>query len=211
MFSAALFYWIYSCVTSSTAYIRNTTPVKNVYTNVDAAIRSPPKCYMTIQCYHYETRVVVDRDSEGNTTTRTVTERRNTHYASEDFPIYSWMDRSPPSSTLHYLDVLHLVRLRTYKTVNYSPGAMTRLTWAKRSFIVRNDWDTHYDFHYHEDIPHQASNTLVYNDALGGAPWFTNCGLLVLMDLLFLGWIQRVCMLKSTGRVEYSLNKLVLN
>ena len=156
LFTAAIFYWIYSCCTSSTKYIMNTTALKQVFANVDAAIRSPPDCSMTMQCYHYETHIVTERDSEGNTSTRTETRRVNTHYAREVFPIYSWVDRSPPSSTLYYLDVLHLVRLRTYKTVNYAPGAMNRLTWAKRSFIVRNDWDTHYDFHYYEDIPHQA-------------------------------------------------------
>lgn len=166
---------------------------------------------MTIQCYHYETHIVTERDSEGNTRTRTETRRVNTHFARETFPIYSWMDRSPPSSTLYYLDVLHLVRLRTYKSVDYAPGAMNRLTWAKRSFIVRNDWDTHYDFHYTEDIPHQAQHVLVYNDAKGDAPCFVSCALLVFLDIFFLGWIQRVCMLRATGRVEYSLNKLVLN
>ena len=62
---------------------------------------------------------------------------------------------------------------------------MTRLNWAKRSFIARNDWDTHYDFHYNEDIPHQSQHVLVFNDVMGGAPCFVSCALLVFLDLLF--------------------------
>ena len=77
-------------------------------------------------------------------------------------------------------------------------------------FLFRHRRDVHYDYHYNEDIPHQACNVIVFNEARGGKPWFTNCCTLVLLDFLVLGWIQRYTMLTQTGRVTYNLNKYIV-
>lgn len=127
-----LLYFIVSMVHSSTAYIWNTTAVGQVYRNVEAAIKAAPECRMRIECYHYETIVTKEiekyKDANGEEKERekTKTERRKvvTHTASEPFRFSLAVDQSPPSSTLHYLDALHLVRLQTYKNISYSPQAM---------------------------------------------------------------------------------------
>ena len=123
--SVIMFYWIWSCCTSSTKYIMHTTNIDQVFRNVDAAIASPPTCTMRIECYHYEWHTIRERDNEGRETTRTERRRVTTWTNSEQFRFSHWMDRSPPSHTLSYLDCLNLVRLRTYKNIDYSPQAMT--------------------------------------------------------------------------------------
>ena len=144
--SVAVFYWIWSCCTSSSRYICNTTAIDQVYQNVDRAIKSAPVCTMRIECYHYETRVHTTKDSEGNTSTRTERHRVTTWTARQPFAFTLAIDQSPPSSTLHYLDVMHLVRLRTYKNISYSPQAMASYQYQKQMFIWMNRRDIHYDY-----------------------------------------------------------------
>ena len=206
----ALIYLIWSCCTAATKYIWNTTQIDQVFRNVENAIRAPPNCTQRIACYHWETEVIRERDNDGNTRTRTERRKVYTHHARQPFRFDLCIDRSPPASTLSYLDVLHLVRLRTYKHINYSPAAWSRYLWEKADFIRRNDWDAHYEYNYDQDIPYQAEHVLVYNDSKGGKPCFVNFCLLILLDFIMLGWVQRLIMLRSTGRVEYTLDKLIV-
>ena len=114
-------YAIWSCCASSTKYIFNTKHLPVVMNNIQSAINAAPVVRFTIQNYHYETRVVYERDSEGNSRTRTETYRVNTHYASMQMAIDHWFDCSPPVATLNYLDALHLTRLHTHKYIRYTP------------------------------------------------------------------------------------------
>jgi len=110
-----LIYLIWSCCHSSTKYINNLTTIEQTFVNIKAAIKSPPAISFHIQCYHYETRTYYERDNEGNSQMRTETVRVDTHRAQEMFAFNKWEDRSPPASVLHFLSVLLLARLRTYK------------------------------------------------------------------------------------------------
>jgi len=83
--SVILIYWIWSCFTSSSSYIRNTENIGQVYRNVDAAIAAPPTITFTIQNYHYETHHFTEKDADGNVRHRTEQRRVNTHYARENF------------------------------------------------------------------------------------------------------------------------------
>lgn len=210
MCSVIIIYWIWSCITSSTKYICNTTEIDRVYRNVDAAIQAAPVCNMRIQCYHYENHHFTEKDADGNTRHRTERRRVNTHFAQQRFAFTLAIDQSPPSSTLHYLDVMHLVRLRTYKNISYSPQAMASYEHQRMMFLFMHRRDVHYDYNYSEDVPYQADNVLAYNGSNGGKPWFTSCGTLFFLDMLFLGWIQRYTMLSKTGRVTYRLNKYIV-
>ena len=122
----------------------------------------------------------------------------------------NFVDQSPPVSVLHYLNQLKLTRLHTEKTVILSSKAAKR--WFKEydDFIDRNDRDTHKDTSTWKDIPHHNEYCLVYNPDMGSKPWFTNFGLLIFLDIIFLGWIQRAKFDTQTFKVDYSLTKLVL-
>ena len=147
--TCALIYLIWSWCTAATKYICNTTKIGRVFQNVEAAIRAPPKCRHHMECYHYETIIHHERDNEGNNRTRTERRKMVTHTASQEFRFDLCIDRSPPASTLSYLDVLHLVRLRTYKKINYTPAAWSRYCWEKADFKCRHSRDVHNDYSYH--------------------------------------------------------------
>lgn len=85
--------------------------------------------------------------------------------------------------------MLHLVRLRTYKYISYSPQALANFNYQKDMFIFKNRMDVHYDYHCSEDVPYQAGHVIVYNAARGGKPWFVNSCTLFLLDLLMFGWV----------------------
>jgi alpha-amylase/alpha-mannosidase (GH57 family) len=118
-------YIIWSCCHSATKYMTGLLTISEMFKNVELAIKTAPSVMMHIQNYHYETRHYTTRDSKGNTHHRTKRVRVNTHAATEPFLFTQWQDQSPPASTLHYLSVLLLTRLHTYKTINYSPAALT--------------------------------------------------------------------------------------
>lgn len=171
---------------------------------------SPPSMYMTIQNYHYETRYRRVRDQDGNERSESYQVRVDTHRASQDF-VGAWVDQSPPPSTLNYLDVMLLTRLRTYKTILWSPLTRMRYQREKSSFVHRHRSDVHYDYHFHEDIPHHQGHCLVYNEVKGSKPWYVKMSNLVVLDMLFIGWIQRWKLNANTYKVHYELKKYVYN
>ena len=133
----------------------------------------------------------------------------NTHSAWEGFD-FSWEDRSPPASSLHFLSVLLLTRLKTYKYVEYSPKASSNYDKQYARFIRENNMDTHYNKSSYERInSSQADENLVYNAAEGERPWYTYGCAIFMMDLLLIGWIARFKLNKNTKIVDYYLLKYI--
>lgn len=192
---AAILYLLWSWSTPATSYIWNTYHINRVFANIDAAIRAAPTCKHRIECFHYETHVFHEEDEQGRRVERTERTKVVTHTATEDFQFSLCIDRSPPSSTLNYLDVFHLVRLKTAKNISYTPAAWSRYLWEKSDFIARNRRDEQYEYHFNQDIPYQAEYVLVYNDARGGKPYFVNFFLLILLDFFMVGWTLRLTLL----------------
>jgi hypothetical protein len=120
------------------------------------------------------------------------------------------MDRSPPVTTLNYLDVLKLCRLRIKRDVDYSPQAMARRNAEQSVFIRNNMRDVHYDFHILEVIALGCSDhALVHNAKHGKAAWYSNFTTMLMLDFVLIGWIQRVALNSSTKEVKYKLKKYI--
>ena len=81
----------------------------------------------------------------------------------------------------------------------------------KSQFLKEHHTDKYYDFIYHENIPHQQEHCLVYNEIKGEKPWYVRMSVLVLLDILFIGWIQRWKLNANTYKVHYELKKYVYN
>jgi hypothetical protein len=128
----------------------------------------------------------------------------------EAFKFSGWEDRSPDVNTLHYLSVLLLTRLRTNKVFEYSTVARKKLGRHEKWFIKKYNTDTHFDFIIKEEIPNHKYFSLVYNSEKGVKPWFANQWLMHVLDLFFLGWIQRWALNSSTKVVEYKIVKKIL-
>ena len=61
-----------------------------------------------------------------------------------------------------------------------------------------------------ETIPHTTLNVLVYNSEVDDRPWFSYCYILILLDFLCLGWLQRWKLLSHSGKVTYNLKKQIM-
>ena len=75
------------------------------------------------------------------------------------------------------------------ETVNFSPNVSKRLKEEQEVFIAENNKDTHYDFEFFVDIPGSEGHTLVYEEKLGGKPWYADNKIRCLLDVVILGWI----------------------
>ena len=202
-----LLYCVVSCCTNSTKYINNVVNINKVFTNIDAAIQAPPEIKMIIQNWHYQRKTWTDRN--GKKHHKKV--RVNTHRAEMKYYVESWVDRSPPSLSLHYIDLFLLTRIFTEKIFTFSPTASRSFAEQKRVFIHNHHRDKHYDFSIVKDIPFHNSHVLAYNDTKGTRPWFTKMWLLVLMDFVFMGWLQRYKLDFNSVRVEYYLEKYIIS
>lgn len=60
-----IIYWIMSCFSQASSYIWNAMDIDGAYDNLDEVIKARPEVKWSIQCYHYETRMVTKTDSEG--------------------------------------------------------------------------------------------------------------------------------------------------
>ena len=154
LFFVWIIYIIVSFFTNASAYLRNMVVLPKVFENIQKAIQSPPEVSFHMRCWHNEERIVESTDSEGNTTTRVETIQVTTHEAYQDWEVRSWSDSSPPASTLHYLDVLKMARLRTHKNFFYTPTAVMRKRHDESEFIARESRDEHNDFHCASDVPY---------------------------------------------------------
>jgi hypothetical protein len=196
-----------SCCNKSTKFISGLIPIQQVYPAISAAIQVAPAVSMTIQNYHYVTRRVKTKNGY-----RTERRRVNTHRHTHVMHIPAWVDRSPPVTTLNYLEVLNMCRLRIKRDVDYSPVAKTRRDNEKSMVIRNHKRDVHYDFHITELIALGCSDhALVHNEKIGKAAWYANATTMWMLDFFMFGWIQRIALNSSTKEVKYELKKYIIH
>jgi hypothetical protein len=105
--------------------------------------------------------------------------------------------------------VLHLVRVQVKKKVKYSSYAKKSFAKQKNQFIRHHHTDIKYDFELTEIIPFAKKFSLIYNEEKGDKSWYTNTCLLMIFDLLVLGWIVRACFNSNTSYVKYKIKKKI--
>lgn len=176
-----LAYYISQFCSSSCRYLCNRSETGSIYGYMERMFYTPMHKVMHIQCYHFETRMVTERDSNGNTSYRSERVRVNTHFARERYYYISWRDISgrfdldvsggmaeqeKPFVKLH----LRLAMLLA------EDGTSTDFYNQQRSFIYRNYLDTHYDFSETLELSGYNEHTLVkvtdYDPPCFGAGWF---------------------------------------
>jgi len=102
---AILMYVCNACVQDTTNHIINCQPMSSMFTKMEKSIEQPPILKHTISCYHIENY----KDAKGRTRTR----RKFTHNSTEQFVLQQWQDQSPPISTLDYISILLVARIKT--------------------------------------------------------------------------------------------------
>merc|ERR1719329_1136530 len=116
--------------------------------------------------------------------------RVNTHYVEEQFKYTGWVDRSPPSSTIDFLKFFTLTRLKIDEIVEMAPQVKARYEAEKSAFIDEHkNKDKLYNFTFFTDVPFTEEHTLVYEEKMGGKPWYADNSIRILLDIFVLGWI----------------------
>lgn len=110
----------------------------------------------------------------------------NTHSAVSHFDYTDWKDLSDKIDILFFIENLRAVRLHVYDNIRYSPKAQRMHDEQQAEFISHNNRDDHYDFNENEYIPGYKANIGVYN---GGKPCYMMSPLMIIFDLIALGWI----------------------
>ena len=111
---------------------------------------------------------------------------------------------------MKHIDVFLLCRLYTHKIYGYSSKAWNNRQLQEEDFIARNNKDSEYDYIFNEIIPHQGEHNLVHNPARGERPWYSNAWVMYVMDLLVLGWIPKGLFDKNSTKVEFTLEKYII-
>ena len=106
----------------SSDYIYSCVNLPDVYKKADSAIATAPEIKFHVECYHYETRTV--KGPKGKKKKKRV--KVVTWRGSKNMRIANWVDQSPPSYTLNYLENIHVTRLYTDKIILMSPKARDR-------------------------------------------------------------------------------------
>lgn len=107
---------------------------------------------------------------------------------------------------LFFLEKLNAIRLHVFDNIRYSPVAQKRKNEQKSEFISKNHTDEHYDFSENEHIPGHVQNIGVYSD---GKPCYFSACFLIILDLVILGWLQRILMLVKTGETFFTIRKVI--
>ena len=88
-----------------------------------------------------------------------------------------------------------------------SPSARTRYKEEKEEFMKDNYQDTLFEFGFQTDVPFTVERTLVYQEKMGWKPWYASFLIHIFLDVLFLGWIQRLFLERKTFEVKYQITK----
>jgi len=113
---------------------------------------------------------------------------------------------------MEHIDVFLLCRLYTHKDVNYSSKAWTSFCSQKEIFRDKHkNRDKNYTLTDSEDIPFQSSHNLVHNPKKGPKPWYSHAMVMAGMDLLIIGWIPRYLLDSNSTRVEFTIEKYIID
>lgn len=214
-----LAYYISEFCSSSCSYLCNKSEAGSIYSYMEQMFYTPVHKVMHIQCYHYELRTVTTRDANGKTKTQLNRVRVNTRFATERYYYISWRDISGkfdldvsggmaqherPFVKLHLLLAMSLAE----------DGTASDFHYQKRSFIARNNWDTHYDFTERLELNGYNEHTLVkvtdFNPPCFNSFWFFLFTLLTVVEFYKIH-MDKYCIVQDFNIVKVVSSRQDLN
>ena len=161
-----LVYFILELCSPTSTYLCNKNSDEGMNQKMIRFFRTPPQIKFYGECYHFETRTETSTDSDGNTTTRTVTEKVVTHSETYYLPYYSVRD----VSGLFYLNCGKAllenkcyIKLQLRQEINFADViSIMDYENEKTSFNNRNiGRDMYYSFYESRYIPGLTPHNLV--------------------------------------------------
>ena len=141
---------------------------------------------------------------------RYIENRVNTHVAWKNIDQFKiWVDTSPDPQCLEkikeYMRDYSIVNVVVSNKITFAPGAYKKYRKIKYDFIRDNLFDEKYDYAFVHSL--YSGYTREFNviklSRDGGYPWYTYNFTQVFLDLIFLGWFQRIIFENNRVRVHY--------
>jgi len=194
-------------------YLENMGDIAFIQDFIDSMRSAAPSVVFIAKCYHYETRyrTITERDSRGNTTSRTESYQEEvvTHTDVERYEYSLWDDVS--STTLEGIRANGVTRIAVSKSIDCGNDVTTQDFDAKySSFKERNRHkDLYMDAFYDTSIPGFAEKIAVTSEKDGKIPSWMNVCLFFLTTVLFMSWPYRWLFQYNTGKTEYMIEKRI--
>lgn len=206
-----LIHLIILCTSDTCKFLSKLDLKVNPYTQAYNLQHTPPVTVWHITCYHWETRfrTVTERDSNGNTRTRTETyqEKVITHTNSHTVHYRGWQDASP---ILSGLEQYRMTRIYNRLTFAFGSDAVRhQFHCMRREWIHFNDRDVHYDFSEAHKLPGMVSHVLTFNDKPKNFPCCLNCCAFTFLGFLTLDWVLMFWLMRYSARLDYRFVKVV--
>lgn len=222
------------CSSKAFAYLNNVMPEKEFVNYIMKVQQSDPTIAFHIQNYHYEERVITTTDAQGKKTTRTVTERVNTHSASMTYGICGHTDETlSPAQMLAMFHLLNVpdndieggltsaqltepMMLTCPFPLQFHPrDANTERDFGstRDAFFRRNTTDTHQETRTTEDLrdcKHVAKLMCILHPAATDSterPWWCNRTFYLLSSLCFMSTMYRSYMYSKTQKAIWPVTK----
>ncbi len=187
----ATIYLVAAFCSSTCEYLRNLTSGASIYGYMQTMFYTPAHLAMHVQCYHNETRYIVEKNAEGKTSTRTDTTRVDTHSSTENFYYISWRDVSGQflldTSGAQLNEKLAFVKLNLTVHMEFA-GDGTKDDYEKQRewFKSRNRLDVYQDYNERTELAGFKDYTLVrvtdYNPSFFGMGWYALFTVLTLVE-----------------------------
>ena len=205
-------YFISESIASTCCYLLHPTTGGDIYSFMQTMFYTPCHIEMHIQCYHFETRYIQDRDAQGNIRTRTQEERVNTHSASERFYYISWRDISGrfvlDTGGAMNNEKLAFVKLHLNLGMDFAnDGTQMDYERQKDSFKWRNNRDTHMDYTEAKVMEGFIEHNLVrvsdFNPPYFGLAWYILAMCLTVVEFYKM-YVDKFCITQ-----EFTVKKIV--
>jgi hypothetical protein len=208
-----IIYIVNSLCSPSFAYLRNKNKANGIHDYMKTLYAAPPSKTFHIECYHFDTQIIEERDTNGNTRARADRVKVVTYKGSQEFRYYSWRDISgtfllETGKLVKSKEKVYLKLKLGMEIVYADDGTQTDYHIQRDSFYASHRWRDQYMNNWETStVPNFQEHTLV-RVSDNEAP-FVNIGLFVLFTLLpFIEFYKIYVNMYCEDQI-YNLRKLV--
>ena len=123
-----------------------------------------------------------------------------------------WKNENAEGATMEEIDDKKVVvsYLSCIETLEWTEEAWKRMKEKENEFIYKNTVNVdYYTFERKEDIPGFKDYTMIITNN-AKVPWYCNSTLMGILDVLMIGWIQRLFLFKNAKKHMLKLTKVIL-
>eukprot|EP01130_Rhizamoeba_saxonica_P018549 TRINITY_DN9323_c0_g1_i1.p1 TRINITY_DN9323_c0_g1~~TRINITY_DN9323_c0_g1_i1.p1 ORF type:complete len:364 (-),score=32.48 TRINITY_DN9323_c0_g1_i1:46-1137(-) len=216
LYTSAGFFLIYlidCCCASTSRYMFNARDTEGLLPYIEKMQASRPVLWMSVECYHYETRsrTCTETDSDGNTTTTTeYYEEKVTTYTEKIHFQYNY-SRDESHGEIYGLERFPISKIKFRKSYEFANDqTVNAYNQQSEEFQSSNRWrDTYMDYSEGWSLPGYKKNMLIVNNEDGHDPIQLNYGVYILANMFLLSYPLRMWLEKNSVNTKYQFFKSI--